>query len=166
MRIIDPFAVPRRTVLLGATAAMLAANAPSGRVPRVLFVCAHGTVKSPIARELLISRARERGIAVAVRSRGIDPEAGASVQTAIALERDGIDTARQPTVRLGDSDFAWADMVVAFDRLPQPGAAHDLRDWSDTPSVNDSYAAAMAAINRRLDALLDELARCSKGKRL
>ena len=53
----------RRTAILSATAVLVAASAPGRKVPRVLFVCLHGTVKSPIARELLRSRAKARGIA-------------------------------------------------------------------------------------------------------
>ena len=76
MRCHEPVRFSRRTAILAGSAFLVAATGPSRRAPHVLFVCLHGTVKSPIARELMRARARERGIAVEVRSRGIEPEEG------------------------------------------------------------------------------------------
>ena len=149
----------RRTAILSAAALLLAAKAPARRVPRVLFVCLHGTVKSPIARELMRRQAKARGIAVQVQSRGIEPEAGASPEVAAALVRDGIDVKREPMRALTRADAAWADVVVVFDPLPFEVTGKDLRDWRDTPSVNQHYADALALMRGRIDALLGELAR-------
>ncbi|ANY19097.1 Low molecular weight phosphotyrosine protein phosphatase [Tsuneonella dongtanensis] len=165
MRIDHSARLTRRTALLSAVCTVLVANAPPGRTPRVLFVCEKGTVKSPIAREILRSRAKERGMSVAVQSRALEPGDSAIEATKSALRHDGIDVSRQPLRKLSPADLAWADVVVAFNPLPEPGAAHTLRDWTDTPSVNASYPAAMASITERVDALLDELARHRKGFR-
>lgn len=149
----------RRTAILSAAALLVAAKAPARRAPRVLFVCLHGTVKSPIARELMRQQAKARGIAVQVRSRGIEPEEGASPEVAAALVRAGIDVKRDPLRALTKADAAWADVVVFFDPLPFTVTGKDLRDWRDTPSVNKSYVEALELMRGRIAALLDELVR-------
>jgi protein-tyrosine-phosphatase len=149
----------RRTAILSAAALLVAAKAPASRTPRVLFVCLHGTVKSPIARELMRGQAKARGIAVQTRSRGVEPEEGASPEVAAALVRDGINVKREPLRALTQADAAWADVVVFFDPLPFAVTGKDLRDWRDTPSVNQHYAEAMGLMRSRIDALLGELVR-------
>jgi arsenate reductase (thioredoxin) len=148
----------RRTAILSVAALLVAAKAPGKRAPRVLFVCLHGTVKSPIARELLRGQAWVRGFAIKVQSRGIEPEEGASPEVAAALVRDGIAVKHDPLRALTPVDTAWADVVVFFDPLPFAPGSKDLRDWRDTPSVNQHYAEALALMRSRIAALLDELA--------
>lgn len=165
MRSVNPLVLSRRTAILCSLAALAVAGplrAGSHRAPRVLFVCQKGTVKSAIARELLRDKAKARGIAVKVRSRGIEPQEGATPETRRALARDRIATHREPLRPLAADDARWADIVVAFDPLPFAVAGSDLRDWSATPSVNGDYPAAMAAIGARIDALLGELAAASR----
>ena len=148
----------RRATVLGGVAVLAAANARPGSAPHVLFVCLHGTAKSPIAREILRSQAQARGIAVQARSRGVDPEQGASAATAAALIRDGINVQRDPLHRLTKADARWADIIVYFDPLPFAAANRDRRDWTGTASVNAHYAEALEAIRTKIAALLDELA--------
>jgi protein-tyrosine-phosphatase len=157
MRSTDPFGLSRRTAILSAAALLIAAGPGGGRPPRVLFVCLHGTVKSPIARELMRGLARARGIPLEVQSRGVDPAEGASAEVAAALVRDGIDVKREPLRTLTTADAAWADMVVYFDPLPFEVTGKDQRDWRDTPSVNQHYTDSLALMRSRIAALLDEL---------
>lgn len=159
MRSTNPGGLSRRTIILLAAAMLVAARAPGKRAPRVLFVCLHGTVKSPIARELMRGQASARGLSVQVRSRGIDPEDGASPQVAAALVRDGIEVKRDPLRGLTRKDAAWADVVVFFDPLPFEVTGKDLRDWRDIPSVNKNYDEALDLMRRRVAGLVDELAR-------
>lgn len=157
MRSTNPGGLSRRTAILSAAAVLVAAKAPAKRTPRVLFVCLHGTVKSPIARELLRGQAKAQGFSIKVRSRGVDPEEGASPEVAAALVRDGIHVKRDPMRALTRADADWADVVVYFDPLPFEVTDKDLRDWRDTPSVNKSYAEALTLMRSRIAALLDEL---------
>lgn len=159
MRNAEPFGLSRRTFIVTTSTLLIALRRPSARPPQVLFVCLHGTVKSPIAREILRRRALERNVSVKVRSRGIAPEEGASAELAAALVRDGIDVRHDPLRRLSPTDAAWADVLVYFDPLPFAAANKDLRNWTDIPSVNQHYAQAMAEIRRRIEALIDELER-------
>lgn len=151
----------RRAVLLGIGALALAPAATRAEpkaAPRVLFVCQYGSVKSPIAREILRRRARERGIAVSTISRGITPEAHLPPEIAARLLADGIDPARDGLHRLTPGDLQTGDIVVAFNPLP-PGlpVAHG-EDWTSVPSVLEAYPAAVADIKRRVELLLDRIA--------
>jgi len=159
MRSITFGGLSRRTTILSAAALLVAAKAPGKRAPRVLFVCLHGTVKSPIARELMRGQAKARGVSIKVQSRGVDPEEGASPEVAAALVRDGIAVKRDPLRVLTAADAVWADVVVYFDPLPFEVTGKDLRDWRDTPSANQHFAEALTIMRRRIGVLLDELER-------
>jgi protein-tyrosine-phosphatase len=126
--------------------------------PKILFVCQAGTAKSPIAREIFRRRAKERGIAVKVFSRGIVLEDHASPELKQRLRADGIDTSAEPAMPLAPADWAAADILVNFNPLPTSVEHNDVRDWSDVPSVNDDYENARAVLDKRIDALLTELA--------
>ena len=131
---------------------------PAAKAPKILFVCQAGTAKSPIAREIFKKRAKERGIVVDVFSRGIVVEDHVSLQLKDRLRADGIDTNAEPALSLQPADWAAADILVNFNPLPESVKHKDVRDWSDTPSVNDDYANARASMNKRIDALLTEIA--------
>ena len=128
--------------------------------PRVLFVCPAGTVKSAIARETLRRRARERGVAVVVQSRGVRPEDHISPGLAANLRADGLDPAAEPARAFRASDARAADIVIAFDEAAQDPALRKARVWI-TPSWNSDYAGARAALAPQVEALLDELAKRS-----
>ncbi len=127
------------------------------RSPKILFLCQAGTAKSPIAREILRRRAKERGIAVDVYSRGILLADHVSPQLKDRLLADGIDTTAEQATQLKPADLAAADIVVNFNLLPDSVKHSDVRDWTDVPSVNDDYANARAVMDKRIDALLTEI---------
>jgi hypothetical protein len=141
---------------------LLAASPAFGkRLPRrplrILFVCQFGTAKSAIAREIFKRKARERGMAIDVFSRGITLADHVSPPLRQRLDAEGIDTNAQPATVLAPQDWRRADMVIAFNPLPTGVKRSDIRDWSDVPSLNDDYVNARAILDKRLDALLDEL---------
>lgn len=146
-----------RRVMIGALASACV-SAPRRDAPNVLFVCQHGTVKSPVAREHLRRMAATRGIAVNVQSRGIAPEDAMSPQLTAALAADGIDAANEPVRRLTAADLAAADIIIVFNPLPAEFGAWPVRDWSDVGSMNQDYAGARAMLMPRLEALVAELA--------
>lgn len=156
--------VVRRQVLIGAFVAVVSAMTPavlraSPSPPRVLFICQFGTAKSAIARELLKRRAAERGIPVAVFSRGITPEPHLASSTREILLAEGIVLDAEEARKLSAVDLRAADIVVIFNPLPAPMRSRNQRDWSDVPSVNDTYPLARAELDRRIDLLINELAR-------
>ena len=126
---------------------------------RVLFVCQYGTVKSALARELFRKRAAERRIPAIAFSRGITPAEHLSAAARTSMAADGIDTTRDPLRKLAPADLRKADIVVIFNPLPVKLATRPTRDWVATPSVNDDYRNARLEFDRRIDALLDEIAR-------
>ena len=132
------------------------------RVPRVLFVCRFGTAKSAIAREIFRRRASERGVAVTALSRGITPEDHMTLALWQRLSAEGIDPTAEVVRALSPRDWQHADIVVIFSPLPPKAKPAHLRDWTDTPSVTDDYANARFVIDRRIDALLDEIAQRSR----
>ena len=133
----------------------------AGHKPKILFVCQAGTAKSAIARELFRRRARERGIAVDVFSRGIILEDHISSELRSKLVADGIDSTAEPAQVLGADDLKAANTVVRFNPLPLSAVHPDIRDWSDLPSVNDNYSDARKILDERIDKLLDEIASSS-----
>lgn len=154
--------VGRRAVLQGIGSLALTGGgawAAPRVAPRVLFVCQYGSVKSPIAREILRRRARDRGIAVSTFSRGITPEAHLPPVIAARLLAEGIDPAREGLHRLLPIDVQAADIVVFFNPLPPSLRVPQGQDWTSVPSVLEAYPAALADIKLRVDELLDLIAR-------
>lgn len=132
--------------------------APNGHhVSKVLFVCSAGTVKSAIARELFLKRARERNIPVDVFSRGIDPANHVSPLLASRLAERAINPARISVQRLAQSDLDIADIVVVFDTLPLGLTSMAALDWTAQPSFNDHFDIAWPWAAARIETLLDEL---------
>ncbi len=160
---IKTFPIDRRKVLTISLAALSIAAIPttlsaSKRPPRVLFICQFGTAKSAIARELFKRRAAQRGIAVAVFSRGITPAPHLAASTRDQLTGEGINLNGEAVRRLRSTDLRAADIVVAFDPLPATMHPTAVRDWAAVPSVNETYTLARADLDRRIDLLLDQLA--------
>ena len=111
----------RSLILIGLAFMSVSActTAAAQQIPRVLFVCQYGSVKSAIARELFRKAAGERNIAVLVSSRGITPEAHLSPIVKEKLAREMIDPERDPLQQLADVDLHDADITVLFDVLPK-----------------------------------------------
>jgi len=153
------FHLSRRSVGLALALFAGSARAAVGPcpIPRVLFVCPAGTVKSAIAREMLKRGAADKGIAVQARSRGVHPEDHLTPELAARLAADGLDPRAEPAVRFSPRDTAAADIVIAFDEAAQAPGLEGARVW-DIPSFTGDYARAMPALAGRIRALLDELA--------
>lgn len=151
----------RRSLLFGAVflafipQPLIAAG--TSHSPHILLICQFGTVKSPIARELLKRRAAERHIALEAEARGITPQQHITPELLGRLARDRINPAAEPLRKLGARDIARADLVIAFDRLPAEYHPRRLEDWSDLPSMVNDYDHARAVLDARIDRLLDGL---------
>lgn len=137
------------------------AAAKSCAVTRVLFVCPLGVVQSVIAREELRRIAKARGLSVQVQSRGIDPpktnpEGDISPGLAAHLRERNIDAFADPLRRFSKADPAHADITIAFNEAAlAPGLEH-ARAWK-SPSWNNQYPEANAALSKNIEALADEL---------
>lgn len=149
----------RRIALIGlAAATAFPAPAFAMHMPRVLFICRYATVKSATARELMRKRTRERGIAVAVWSRGITPVEHLPPATRQRLITEfGIDPASERRKALRQSDLDRADWVVLFDQLPSSLHKAGALDWTDQPSMLEQFEASMAYLQGHIEALLDRI---------
>lgn len=158
----DPQVWSRRRVIasvLLVAASSACTHLKATRAPLVLFVCEFGTVKSAVSREVFRRRAAERKIAAAAFSRGLTAEDHASPALQRMLAAEGIDPKSDPATSLTAADWQRADILIWFNPLPPQVRHRDMRDWSDLPSFNDSYTIARPLLERRIDLLLDELAR-------
>jgi hypothetical protein len=130
-----------------------------GRAP-VVFVCEHGSVKSLVAAVYFNRRAKDRGLAYQAIARGVAPEPRVPAPVRDGLERDGFRVDDFEPQLLGVSDTARASLVVSFDQdvKRSVGTARYLK-WDGLPGVLADYPRGRDAIVKRVDALLDELAR-------
>jgi len=153
--------VDRRTLILALLMAAIAVPAMGATRParpaKILFVCQFGSVKSPIARELLKRRAAQLGIKVDVKARGITPELHLPEEIRRTLARDGIDPTAEPIQRLAAADIHGADLVIFFDELPARYTPKHSLDWTDLPSIVNNYRAARQSLDQRIDQLLKQL---------
>ena len=150
----------RRSFMVSALALSLvpaAVVARSRPVPVVLFVCQYGTAKSAIARELFRRRVAQRHLALSAFSRGLTIEDHMTPDLRQRLAADGIDTELEKPQVLMPRDWQRASVVVAFNPLPLEVPREKVRDWTDLPSITDDYASTRAMLDRRLEALIDEL---------
>ena len=124
----------------------------------VLFVCQFGTVKSPVARELMKRSAAARGLRLSVAARGITPGQHLTKEVGARLRRDGVDPTAEPLRQLTAADLNGADMVISFDPLPAGMPNAKVRYW-DVPPMLVQYSASKSAMQRKIDALADEIER-------
>jgi protein-tyrosine-phosphatase len=152
----------RRQFVVASSALVLAsgcATLPKAQRETVLFICEFGTAKSVIARELFRRRAANRSIDVAAISRGLVIEDHITPELRQNLTADGINPNAEPFQMLQPADWQRAKVIVAFNPLPAVVPKSNVRDWTDVPSVVSEYPAARAAMDQRIEALLDEFQR-------
>lgn len=148
-------------VLMAAAACLALAGAAAEEPGRVVFVCEHGSVKSLIAAEWFNRLARERDLDVLGVSRGVEPDPGVPAGVAENLRRDGFDVSGRAPVRLARADVAGAAVVVAIGASSPllEGLALAPERWDDIPPASKDYAASRDAMRRRIEALVERLAR-------
>jgi arsenate reductase (thioredoxin) len=147
--------------ILAAAAAASGASPPRGSAAaKVVFVCAHGNVKSLIASEWLRRVAAERGLAVESVARGIDPENPVPAAIAEHLRGDGIDVSSYVARGLAPVDAAGAARLVLIGVEPPAwvaGRGLSVDRWDGIPPASERYAASRDAMRARIETLLGEL---------
>lgn len=140
------------------------ARPKSGKPPTILFMCPHGAAKSVLASAYFQRLAKERGLNVHVTSAGTEPDAAVSSVVAAHLKERSYPVPLEKPRKVAPEEFASADVVISIGcdltSLPQPRGR--LIRWDDVPAPSQDFAAADEAIRKRVNALLDELARSSR----
>jgi arsenate reductase len=127
----------------------------------VVFVCEHGSVKSLVASVYFNRRAQERGLPYRAVAMGVGPDAAVPAPVRDGLRADGFDVADFVPRLFEASAAADAALVVSFDQDVTKALGGGVRHlkWDDLPGVLADYPRGRDAIVRRVDALLDDLAR-------
>lgn len=126
----------------------------------VLLVCEHGSVKSLIAASLFNQAASARGLPFRAIARGVTPDASVPSKIADALEKEGFEVRQFKPTEVSSADIAHALHIVSIGADLSGVAASDstsIEQWDDVPAASADYAAAHAALERHVDALLDQL---------
>lgn len=128
---------------------------------RVVFVCEHGSVKSLVATVYFNRRAEERGLAYRALARGIAPDRVVPSTVRDGLLKDGFDVSAFHPRQFRVSDAKRAALVVSFDQdlAKSIGTPVQYLRWDDLPGVTTDYSRGRDEITRRVDALIDELAK-------
>lgn len=130
---------------------------------KVVFVCPHGAAKSVIAATYFQRLAERRGLPVAAAAAGTDPDPEVSPQAAAGLLAEGIDVRGYRPRRVTREELVTARRVVSLGCEPgellAPGVTVDR--WDDVPPVSEGFGAASAAIARRVERLVDEVAQAA-----
>ncbi|MEX2179576.1 MAG: hypothetical protein WD801_12750 [Gemmatimonadaceae bacterium] len=126
----------------------------------VLFVCEHGVAKSLLAKLLFEHHARAAGITVSAEARATTPDAALPPWMLEHLKATQLDAGSFTPRALDPSDVAAAARVVSFD-LPEVAAtaascAVSGEQWDAIPLASQEFAAAFAAIDARVRALVEE----------
>ena len=129
-------------------------------VPRVVFVCEHGSVKSLVAMVYFNHMAQERGLAYRAVARGTAPEPSVPSPVRDGLLADGIDVSTFQPRQFKASDLDRASLVVSFDQNVGDivGARARYLQWDDLPGVLTDFARGRDEIVRHDEEWINELA--------
>src|SRR5262249_21543338 len=145
--------------LAGAFVLLLATRAAAA--DKVVFVCAHGNVKSLIASEWFNRLAAERKSPLRAVARGLTPENPVPPPIVERLRQEGPDVADSEARALVPADAEGAVRLV-FIGVEAPAwterSAAILDRWDGIPPASERYDDSRDAIRARLEALLKELA--------
>ena len=126
----------------------------------VLFLCPHHAAKSVIAAAYFDRLARTRGLAWRADSAGTEPADEAAPTVVAALRAEGIDVSGHRPRHVTREDLATADTVISLGcdlgELSPPGVR--VERWDDVPPASLDLDATRAALCRRLETLIGELA--------
>lgn len=136
---------------------------PDGKT--ILFVCEHGAAKSVIATAYFDKLAKERGLRYRATFRGTNPDPALAAAAVAGLKADGIDTRGWKPQQVTREDLDAASRVVTMGcEVPgKEAAAGKLMEWNEISSPSQNYAVARDEIMKRVESLIDELARQDQG---
>ncbi len=129
--------------------------------PAILFVCEHGAAKSVIAAAYIDKLAKERGLKYRAVFRGTNPDPALAAAAEKGLNEDGIDTRGWRPEVVAKKEMERAARIVTLGcALPGEEAVADkVTAWNDIPPVSQNYRVARDEIVKRLQGLIDDLAK-------
>ena len=140
----------------------------AAKPPRtILFVCEHGAAKSVIAAAYFDVLAKKHGLNYKAVFRGTKPDTSLSPSTEKGLKEDGISTNGWKPELVTQKNMDEASQIVTLGCLlpGEDAQAMKLAKWNEIPSVSEDYRAARDEIKRRVQSLVDDLARKEKKRR-
>ena len=132
------------------------------RSPRtILFVCEHGAAKSVIAAAYFDVLARKRGLNYKAVFRGTNPDTSLSPSAEKGLQEDGISTNgwKPELVTQKNMDEAFRIVTLGCLLPGEDARAIKIAKWNEIPNVSNDYRAARDEIKRRVQGLVEGLAR-------
>ena len=129
--------------------------------PTVLFVCEHGAAKSVIAAAYFNKLVKAQRLSYRAAFRGVNPDATLNSVAEKGLRQDGIDTSGWKPTRVAQKDVDEASRIVTLGcTLPaEISKASKVTDWNNVPSPSQDYEYARNDIKKRVQELVDDLAR-------
>ena len=128
--------------------------------PTILFVCEHGAAKSVIAAAYFDKLAKARGLKYRAVFRGTNPDAELAPSAVKGLTADGLDAHGKPEMVTKKDMDAASGIVTMGCALPGKDAVTGkVSEWNDIPSVGQNYELARADIVKRVQSLVDDLAK-------
>ncbi len=137
-------------------------KAATEETPTILFVCEHGAAKSVIAAAYFDKLAKEHGLKYRAVFRGTNPDPALAPAAEKGLREDGIDTRGWKPEIVSKRDMNAASGIVTLGCvLPEKddAVAGKVAEWNDIPSVSQNYQAARDDIVKRVQSLVDDLAK-------
>ena len=131
------------------------------KTPTILFVCEHGAAKSVISAAYFNKLAKERGLKYRAVFRGTNPDPTLAPAAVKGLNADGIETHGWKPELVTKEDVDAASRIVTLGcALPgRETVVAKVDEWNNIPSVSQDYQAARDDILKRVQALVDELAK-------
>jgi protein-tyrosine-phosphatase len=151
-----------KTLLLVLAAAGAAQKKPADHSERadVVFVCAHGNVKSLIASQWFNRLAAERGIGARSVARGVTPQNPVPTAIADRLRREGMNLAAHHARSLAPADVEGAARLVLIGVVAPSWTRREgleVESWDGIPAASESYEASRDALRARIEMLLASL---------
>jgi arsenate reductase len=131
-----------------------------GSARTILFLCPHNAAKSVLAAAYFDQLARERGLDYRAASAGTSPDAAPSPAVVAMLRDEGIDVSVHRPRLVTSEDLTNAHRVISLgcDLDDLDGSNAWVDRWDDVPPASQDLSASRAAITRRLNELVNELA--------
>ncbi|MBL8206500.1 MAG: hypothetical protein JNM09_19860 [Blastocatellia bacterium] len=131
------------------------------KTPTILFICEHGAAKSVIAAAYFDKLAQERKLKYRAVFRGTNPDAAIAPVAEKGLAQDGLKTQgwKPQLVTKKDMDAAAAIVTLGCALPGKEAVAEKVAAWEGVPSPSENYQAARDDIVKRVQSLVDELAK-------